>query len=86
MALKVVLFYNQYAEGFTETYYVNTTTSPYAYINSLTNKQLYFFVGFRHSSVSLFAIRATTIGGSRTSYTYVYGGSTQLTGLALGPQ
>lgn len=80
MPLKVVLFYNQFAEGFTETYYVNTTQSPYQWIGNTTNKQLYFFVGFRHASVSLYAIRATTVGGPRQSFTYVYGGASAMVG------
>lgn len=81
MALKIVVFYNEGAEGFTETYYANTTTNPYAYINSLTNKQLYPLVSYRDQNTLLYAIRASTIGPTRQSYTYVYAGNSAMNGL-----
>jgi hypothetical protein len=84
MPLKIVMFYNQVAEGWTETYYVNTLQDPYSYIFSITNPQLQPLVTFRHSSVYIYAIRATTIGGIRQSYTYFYPGSAQLTGQPVG--
>jgi hypothetical protein len=73
MALKVTLFFNQFTNGWTETYYT-IGTDPYAYINQLNipilaNQALYF----RAAGTYLYAIRASLIGGQRLNYSQVFG-------------
>lgn len=80
MPLKIVLFYNQGSEGFTETYYSPSTAQPFDYLNGIALPRLYPLVAFRHSSVSLYAIRATLLGANRVSSTYFLPVSDKLSG------
>jgi hypothetical protein len=80
MALKIVLFYNQFDQGWSETYYVNVNTPPSAYLDSISQRQWSRFVSLRHVSCSLYAARATVLFGARQSDTTVFSGARQLYG------
>jgi len=67
MAVKINLFYNQAAAGWSETYYASTN-DPYTLVNSLTDRQLQAFVWFRSSLTQFYAVRASVVGSPRVSY------------------
>jgi hypothetical protein len=69
VANKIVLFYNQLQEGWTETYYDNTNNSPLTVARAIYNAgSLINFVQYRHYTTELWGIRVTQIGGSRTNF------------------
>lgn len=70
MALKIVVFYNQGAQGWTETYYSNTTVDPYTYLGTtLPDALLKRLVNFRHALTELVAVRVSDTITPRLSYT-----------------
>lgn len=69
MALKVNLIYNQFSQGFTETFYLPGPTDPRSFCLSLSATFTARAMAFRASGTQLYAVRASVVGGTRQSYT-----------------
>lgn len=71
---KIVLFYNQYDQGFTETWYTQTTMTAGIFVYD-PQWQSFFAsaINFRGGGVSLVAARWSEIGNPRASYTWYAG-------------
>lgn len=73
MALKVVMFFNSYDRGWTETYYA-TGSSPIAYAAQyLTLANLTPFISWRAADVTFYEVRISLIGSPRVTYSIVQG-------------
>lgn len=66
--LRVNFFYNQHINGFSETYFA-PGDDPYTFVGNLTDPQLFAFIAWRSNATSIYAVRATQIGGNRISTT-----------------
>ena len=77
MTLKLSFFYNQGRQGFSETYYVNSGSTPQDFVNGLTRAQLVAFQRLHSLYAPLFAIRASTVEPPRKSALRVIRGELQ---------
>jgi hypothetical protein len=74
MSLKVVFFYNNGPDGWTETYYANSN-DPFNFLTNVPPNIWSLSTAFRAANVDLFAVRATLLGGgARKSYTLALAG------------
>lgn len=67
MPLKVVFFYNQYKQGFSETYYINSAIDPQAWLDTLPGSAIRGLTDMRGLSTVLWAVRASTVDAPRKS-------------------
>ena len=70
---KIVLFYNQYQQGFTETWYFNGTLVPSFFLTSSFNSVAQASMSFRHPAVTLIAARYSIDGQPRSTFTQFFG-------------
>jgi hypothetical protein len=70
---KIVLFYNQYTQGFTETWYYTGTLAPYSFQSSPWQTMFKAAIKFRGVGVSLVAARYSIIGAPHTAFTVFFG-------------
>lgn len=69
MPLKVVFFYNGNADGWTETYYANSS-DPFTFLSGVPTSVFTASTAFRAPNTDLFAVRATQLNtGVRLSWT-----------------
>jgi len=76
MTVKLTFFYNQYKQGFSETYY-SPTTNPALLVNGLSVQLLTSMTQFRSLSTLLYAIRGTQIETPFRSFTRLVRGAYQ---------
>ncbi len=70
---KIVLFYNQYQQGFTETWYYIGTLDTFSFTNVLWDSFCSACWRLRAAGVTLVAARWSVVGAPRQSYTYFFG-------------
>jgi len=76
MTIKLTFFYNQYKQGFSETYYQNVT-NPALAINTMSPQLLTSMTSFRSNATLLYAIRGQQIESPFRSYTKLIRGAYQ---------
>lgn len=76
MTVKLTFFYNQYKQGFSETYYLNVT-NPATAVTGLTDKFLTAMTQFRSLATLLYAVRGQQIESPFRSFTRLVRGAFQ---------
>lgn len=71
---KITLFYNQFTQGFTETWYYSGTLVPNYFASTALNALFNASMAFRHPNVALVAARYSVVGSPRQTFTQFFSG------------
>jgi hypothetical protein len=72
MAYKITIFYNQYDQGWTETFYTNQTLTPNSFDFPAFVKFLQASINIRGDGVYIYGARWTQLGAARVNYSELF--------------